>query len=332
MRKDVQVGVELDDLDQANQRMIEFGRGFLPIVSEEGTLRSVVFQKDRDKHLKHPSETTDAARRLRVGAAVSTHPEDRERIRGLLEREVDVLVVDASDGHTAFQAETIEWVKSQTQTPLVAGNVVTGEGFDFLATRGADAVKIGMGIGSGCTTQSVKATGRGQATAIAEVAAARDRHAARTGIALPLIADGGIAGTAEAVVALALGADTLMCGNLLARFEESPGRRLRGARGEALKEYWMEGSRRGHNERRYATHDGGFFEEGVEGFVAAAGSIHEGLPPICSVLRAALATAGCQSIDALHHEALLEPISAAGRPESDVHGMLSHRGDAATFA
>ena len=112
MRTDVQVGVAIDDLKVANQLMITYGRGFLPVVSAEGTLLSVVFKKDLDKHIQHPHATIDAHKRLRVGAAVSTHPEDRERVQALLEHDVDVLVIDASDGHTAFQRDMVTWIKS----------------------------------------------------------------------------------------------------------------------------------------------------------------------------------------------------------------------------
>lgn len=321
MRKDVQVGVETFDLDEANRLMIETGRGFLPIVSEEGTLLAVVFQKDRDKHLRHPAGTVDAQRRLRVAAAVSTHPEDRERVRALLEHDPDVLVIDASHGHSAHQADTIRFIKSRSQAPVVAGNVVTGPGFLHLAEAGADAVKVGMGIGSGCTTQETKATGRGQATALREVAAARDRLAQETGVRLPLLADGGIAGPAEIVVALALGADAVMLGNLFARFSESPGALVPGARGQDFKEYWMEGSRRAANARRYAQSRRLFFEEGIEGFVPHEGSVYDGLPRIALAVRSALATAGCRSIRELQERAVLEPQSEASLRDATVSGM-----------
>jgi IMP dehydrogenase len=321
MRKDVQVGVGIEDLDEANRLMVETGRGFLPIVSEEGTLQSVVFKKDRDKHLRHPAETVDSERRLRVAAAISTHPEDVPRARALVEHGADVLVVDASDGHTVFQARTLERLRASSDVPVVAGNVVTAEGFDYLADAGADAVKVGMGIGSGCTTQAMKATGRGQATALIEIAEARDRRAERTGERLPLIADGSIGGPAELVVALALGADSVMLGNRLARFSESPGRLVHRSGGEAWKEYWMEGSRRAANARRYAQARESFFEEGIEGWVPHEGSIYEGLPALLRALRSALATAGCRDLDALHAHAVLEPQSEASLRDASVRGM-----------
>ncbi|HEY7708406.1 MAG TPA: IMP dehydrogenase, partial [Candidatus Entotheonella sp.] len=207
MKTDVQVGVAIDDLKVANDLMITYGRGFLPIVSAEGTLLSVVFKKDLDKHIQHPHATIDAHKRLRVGAAVSTHPEDRERVQALVEHDIDVLIIDASDGHTVFQQDMLAWIKSRYAVPVIGGNIVTGQGFTFLAEAGADAVKVGMGIGSGCTTQEVKATGRGQATALMEVASVRDRLAEQAGVYIPLIADGGLKGAANMIIALALGAD-----------------------------------------------------------------------------------------------------------------------------
>jgi IMP dehydrogenase len=321
MRKDVQSGVEIEDLDAANRLMIEYGRGFLPIVSQEGTLLSVVFKRDRDKHLHHPKETVDAERRLRVGAAVSTHPEDRERAQALLELDVDVLLIDASDGHTDFQSEMLGFVKAEADVPVIAGNVVTADGFDFLAANGADAVKIGMGIGSGCTTQTVKATGRGQATALMEISSRRDEHHARTGTYIPLIADGGITSPAEIAVALALGSDAVMLGNLLARHTESPGQLVRGPRGEIFKEYWMEGSLRAANARRYGQTRRTFFEEGIEGLVPHCGSIHEGLPKLELAVRSAVATAGCKEISALHRDAILERQSATSLRDGTVNNM-----------
>jgi IMP dehydrogenase len=326
MRTDVQVGVAIDDLKVANQLMITYGRGFLPVVSAEGTLQSVVFKKDLDKHIRHPHATIDAHKRLCVGAAVSTHPEDRERVQVLLEHDVDVLVIDASDGHTAFQHDMVAWIKSRSTVPVIGGNVVTGQGLQFLVDAGVDAVKVGMGVGSGCTTQEVKATGRGQATALLEVAAARQQVAEQTGTYVPLIADGGISGPADMVIALALGADTLMMGNILARFTESQGKVVRNAAGETVKEYWMEGSRRARNHRRYAQLPELFFEEGIVGHVPHVGSIYDKLPVLVQMVRAALATAGCRTIDDLHAHAVLERQSPLALQESRIHNIVPVHG------
>ena len=322
MKTDIQVGVELDDLKAANELMIKYGRGFLPIVSADGILQSTVFKKDLDKHLKHPNESIDAKKRLLVGAAISTHPEDRERVLALIEAQVDVLVIDASDGHTEHQRQMLHFIKQHSQTPVIGGNVVTAQGFEFLGEAGADAVKVGMGIGSGCTTQQVKATGRGQARALMEIVAVRDFLAQKEGVYIPLIADGGITSPADMSVALALGADALMMGNFFARYTESSGNLVRNAAGEIVKEYWMEGSMRAFNMRRYSQLKETFFEEGLSGYVPHVGSIFDKLPTIIQMLRATLATAGCRTIDELHTNAVLEMQSSIALLDSQVHDMV----------
>ena len=323
MKTDVQTGVEIDDLSQANELMIQYGRGVLPIVSKDGLLQSVVFKKDLDKHLQHPNESIDEKKRLLVGAAISTHPEDRDRVQALVEREVDVLVIDAADGHTHYQKQALGWIKSEFDVPVVGGNVVTAAGFEFLAAAGADAVKIGMGIGSGCTTQEIKATGRGQATALMDIAPARDALAKKEGRYLPLIADGGISTTAEMSVALALGADALMMGNFFARYTESEGNLVRNAAGEIVKEYWMEGSTKARNFRRYAQAKEFFFEEGITGYVPHMGSVYEKLPIILQILGATLATTGCVTMDELHEQAVLEKQSPTALGDSRIHDMVA---------
>ena len=322
MKTDVQAGVELNSLSAANELMIRYGRGFLPILSKDGVLQAVVFKKDLDKHLRHPNESIDEQKRLLVGAAVSTHPEDRGRVEALIAHEVDVLIIDASDGHTAYQREMIQFIKAHTSAPVIGGNVVTAEGFRFLVESGADAIKVGMGIGSGCTTQEVKATGRGQGTTLMEICAARNELEQKQGAYIPIIADGGISGPAEMSVALALGANAIMMGNFFARYTESQGNLVRNAAGEVVKEYWMEGSMRAHNLRRYAQTRENFFEEGISGYVPHVGSIHDKLPTIVHMLRATLATAGCRTIDELHEHAVLEMQSHTALMDSQIHDIV----------
>jgi len=322
MRTDVQAGVDIDDLGEANQLMIKYGRGFLPIIDPQGVLQSVVFKKDLDKHLQHPNESVDTEKRLLVGAAVSTHPEDRQRVQQLVEAEVDVLVIDASDGHTQFQRQMVEWIKASCDVPVIGGNVITAAGFQFLVEAGVDAVKVGMGIASGCTTQEVKATGRGQATALMDIAPVRDKLAEKEGTYIPLIADGSMNGPAEMAVAVALGADALMMGNFFARYTESAGNLVRNEAGEIVKEYWMEGSAKARNHRRYAQLKELFFEEGIMGYVPHLGSIYDKLPVVLQILRATLATAGCRTIEQMHQEAVLEKQSPSALRDSDVHDMV----------
>ena len=320
MRKDVQVGVEVEDLKEANRLMIQYGHGFLPVVSSHGTLQSVVFKKDLDKHLQHPQATVDYRKRLRVGAAVSTHPEDRERIRELSACDVDFFVIDSSDGFTGYQKQTLAWIKKQTGIPVIGGNVVTREGFEMLIEAGADAVKIGMGIGSGCITQEAKATGRGQATAIMEIAKARDAYAEKQSY-IPIIADGGISSPAEIAVALALGADAVMMGNFFARCAESPGK-VENRNGRPVKEYWMEGSKKALNYRRYHQRRQNFFEEGISGFVPYAGSVYEVITVSAQRLKSTFSTVGAGSIRQFHENAVLELQSPSAHADGQVHHMI----------
>ena len=320
MRTDIKAGVEVADLKEANRLMIAYGYGFLPIVTREGTLQSVVFKKDLDKHIAHPNATVDHRKRLRVGAAVSTHPQDKERIKALAACEVDFFVIDSSDGFTVYQQETIQWIKKQTHIPVMAGNVVTREGFDMLVKAGADAVKVGMGIGSGCTTQEAKATGRGQATAIMEVVEARDAYA-RKHPYIPIIADGSISTPAEIAVALALGADVVMMGNFFARCAESPGK-VRTINGQVVKEYWMEGSKKALNYRRYHQNPDTFFEEGISGFVPYMGSVYDVMPVSQQRLKSTFSTTGAATMGEFHEKAVLELQSLSAHADSHVHNII----------
>ncbi len=320
MKKNVQSGIEVEDLKEANRLMIQYGHGFLPVISREGTLQSVVFKRDLDKHIKYPNATVDSQKRLRVGAAVSTHPEDRDRIRELIEAETDFIVIDSSDGFTVYQQRTIEWTKKDFNIPIIAGNVVTSEAFRLIAGAGADGIKVGIGAGSGCITQEVKAIGRGQATAIMEVAKARDKYAEGKEY-LPIIADGGITSPADIAIALAMGADTVMMGNYFARFTESPGE-IHTIEGKPAKEYWMEGSMRGHNLRRYEQTRSTFFEEGIDGFVPYVGSIYDFLPLSRKRLEATFSSTGASTIDEFHKLAVLELQSPLARIDGQVHDMM----------
>ena len=326
MKTDLVLAKDGASLSEAKAMMIKTGRGFLPIVSAEGTLQAVVFRKDLEHHIRFPNSNEDKLGRLVVGAAISTHPKHRRRISKLVNESVDFLLIDASDGYSEFQKETIIYAKSLSDTPVIAGNVVTAEAFEYLVAAGADAVKVGMGIGSGCITQEEKATGRGQATALMEVVSARDKLVENGHDYIPIIADGGLSSPAEKCVALALGADTLMMGNYFAQCAESPGA-VQYRNGQAYKMYWMEGSVRARNLGRYFLGNDedsqeGYFAEGVSGLVPLRGSIFDIVPESCSKLKASLSTAGCSSILELHKNARLEHQSAIALGDSAVHGLI----------
>lgn len=258
--------------------------------------------------------------KLLTGAAVNTH-DYKERIPILMEGGVDVLLVDSSDGHSFYQGDLLDWCRAHyPQQPIIGGNVITAEGFQFLVEAGAWAVKVGMGNGSICTTQEEKGTGRGQATSLLEIEEERRKYFDKSGHYLPIISDGGITSDRDIIIALAIGADAVMMGRYFARTKESPTPKILKS-GKVTKPYWGEGSFRARQWRleRYHQVD---FEEGVEGFVEYAGSIDEVLPKTLSKIRSALSTAGAASIRELHQVASLELVSSHSAEEGRVHNVL----------
>ena len=188
---------------------------------------------------------------FRSGAGINTR-DFAERVPALVEAGVDVLCIDSSEGFSEWQSRTIAWIRENygDKVKVGAGNVVDREGFLFLAKAGADFIKIGIGGGSICITRETKGIGRGQATAVIEVAKARDEYYKETGVYIPICSDGGIVQDYHITLALAMGADFVMLGRYFARFDESPTNKLR-VGGNYVKEYWGEGSNRARNWQRY---------------------------------------------------------------------------------
>ena len=324
-RDQLDVGVNISDLEAANQLLIEGHRSVLPIVDEADRLRYLVFRKDIEDHLDNPNQVVDGRKRL-VGVGAINTRDHRARVPALVEAGVDVVSVDSSDGFSGYQRKTIEWIRANYEDlPVIGGNVITGEGFEFLVASGAGAVKVGMGGGSICITQEQKGTGRGLATAVIDVVAARDRHAENTGDYIPVIADGGVVNSKDVVVALALGADAVMMGRYFARMDESPTEKLQ-INGRIMKPYWGEGSARAREwspgRYRHAA-----FVEGVEGFVEYAGKLRDNLPKLASKIRAAMASCGCATIRDLHENAVLELVSGLAIREGNVHDIIQFGGD-----
>jgi len=310
-------------LGDANREMIKHGTDIMPIVDAKGNLKFMVFKKDVQKHLEFPESAVDNNKRYMVAAAVSTQPNDNKRIDELLKAEVDVIFIDASDGYSQFQVDTLKYIRSKSKIPVIGGNVITSEGFKLLAEAGFDGIKIGMGIGSGCTTQAQKGTGRGQATAIIDVYNARAEFYNKTGKYIPLISDGSIANSGQIMVALALGADTVMMGRFFAQFTESAGGLRQHPTMGPLKEYWMEASARARSYGRYNATSETFFEEGVEGFVPHVGSLYDNLKETLLKMKSSLSSAGCASVDELHEKAVVELQSDSALKDADVHDIIA---------
>ncbi len=326
------VGRDGITLGEANEMMIGAGIGALPIVDDRMNLKSVVFYDDLKKQHFYPEAFIDRDKRLRVAGAVSTHPEDVTRAEHLVKAGADFLCIDSSDAHSDYTEEAMENYK-RFRVPIIAGNIVDREGFDFLASLGADCVKIGQGSGSTCITRRVKSSGRGQATAVAEIARARDRFFSKTGKFVPICSDGGITSTGDMAIAFALGADLIMMGKFFAGFTESPmpltERRFRISSEDSsdlsevsayVKPYWGEGSARAKSMRRYNHADSRtFFAEGIEGFVLHKGSISKHLPTDIYAVKGAIAGAGCSNLREFYHKAKLEIQTGGSQAEGETH-------------
>ena len=210
-------------LQEANDIIWEHKLNTLPIIDAEGRLLYMVFRKDYATHKEYPLELLDSKKRHIVGAGINTR-DYAERVPALVNAGVDVLCIDSSEGYSEWQKITLAWIREHygDSVKVGAGNVVDAAGFRFLAECGADFVKVGIGGGSICITREQKGIGRGQATAVIEVAKARDEYYKETGIYVPICSDGGIVYDYHMTLALAMGADFLMLGRYFARFDESP--------------------------------------------------------------------------------------------------------------
>ena len=210
-------------LKQANDLIWEHKINSLPIINSDQRLLYFVFRKDYDSHKENPNELLDGHKRYIVGAGINTR-DYAERVPALIEAGADVLCIDSSEGYSAWQMNTLKFIRDKygDSVKVGAGNVVDREGFMFLAEAGADFIKIGIGGGSICITREQKGIGRGQASAVIEVAAARDEYYEKTGIYIPICSDGGIVYDYHITLALAMGADFVMLGRYFSRFDESP--------------------------------------------------------------------------------------------------------------
>lgn len=295
----------------------------LPVVDEVGRLRGLITVKDIQKQIEFPNSTLDAQGRLRVGAAVGVGPDTEERAAELMRNGVDVLVVDTAHGHSTNVIETVRRLKRRSSAPVIAGNVATSEATDELIEAGADAIKVGVGPGSICTTRVVTGVGVPQLTAIADCAAA----AARSGV--PVVADGGIRYSGDIAKAIAGGADAVMLGSLLAGVDESPGDVVL-YQGERYKEYRGMGSMGAMAERSFARDR--YFQqgvqsmkliaEGIEGQVPYKGALSALVYQMVGGLRSAMGYVGAATIDDLRTKTQFIRITPAAMDESHPHDVV----------
>ena len=310
-------------LKEANDIIWDHKLNSLPIVDDNGCLMYFVFRKDYAEHKEYPLGLQDADKRYLVGAGINSR-DYAERVPALVEAGVDVVCIDSSEGYSVWQKKTIDWVREHygDKVKIGAGNVVDRDGFMFLAEAGADFIKVGIGGGSICITRETKGIGRGQATALIEVAAARDEYYEKTGIYVPICSDGGIVHDYHMTLALAMGADFLMLGRYFARFDESPTPKLM-VNGQYVKEYWGEGSNRARNWQRYDL--GGksdlAFEEGVDSYVTYAGPLHDNVAKSLYKVKSTMCNCGVLTIPELQKNAKLTVVSSTSIVEGGYHDV-----------
>ena len=296
----------------------------LLIVDAENRLKGLITVKDIQKAAQHPFAAKDHLGRLRVAGAIGTGDDREERVARLVQAGADALVIDTAHGHSANVIETVRWIKkNHPAVDVVAGNVATSEGTRALASAGADAIKVGIGPASICTTRVVSGVGVPQLTAIAECAKiAKDYK-------IPIIADGGIKYSGDITKALAAGADTVMIGSLFAGTEESPGETVL-YQGRTYKLYRGMGSLEAMRERegsrnRYMQDEEEpmkLVPEGIEGRVPYKGALSSIVSQLVGGVRAGMGYCGCRTIPSLHDDARFTRVSTAALQESHIHDVI----------
>ena len=323
-REKLIVAPENTTLTEAHDIIWEHKVNQLPIVDANDRLLYLVFRKDYAQHVELPLELLDEQHRFMVGAGINTLDYEK-RVPALIEAGADVLCIDSSEGFSCWQEKTLRFIREKygDKVKVGAGNVVDRDGFLFLAKAGADFVKVGIGGGSICITREQKGIGRGQATALIEVAQARDEYYKETGIYVPICSDGGIVHDYHMTLALAMGADFLMLGRYFARFDESPTPKLN-VNGTYVKEYWGEGSNRARNWQRYDL--GGkaklSFEEGVDSYVVYAGSLKDNVQKSLYKVKSTMCNCGVINIPDLQENAKITLVSSTSIVEGGYHDVM----------
>lgn len=293
----------------------------LPVVDKNGKLKGLITFKDIQKKKRHPNASKDKLGRLRVGAAVGVTSDTMDRVAALLQAGVDVIVVDTAHGHSKGVLSMVRQIKGKFDIQVIAGNVGTSEGTKELIKAGADAVKVGVGPGSICTTRVVAGVGVPQVTAILECAKVALRHN------IPIIADGGVKQTGDIAKAIAAGADSVMIGSLFAGVDESPGEKVL-YEGRSYKVYRgmgsLEAMKQGSKDRYFQDAEDDLQKlvpEGIEGRVPYKGTLSETVHQMVGGLRSAMGYCGCRSIGEMKKKAQFVRMTDAGLRESHPHDV-----------
>jgi len=295
----------------------------LLVVDDEFKLKGLITIKDIDKRIKYPNAAKDEMGRLIVGAAVGVDDSSKERVKALVEKQADVIVVDTAHGHSQKVLDMVAWIKGEyPDVQIVAGNIATPEAVEDLVKAGADCVKVGIGPGSICTTRVVAGAGVPQVTAIMRCAEMADKYD------IPIIADGGVKYSGDLVKALASGASTVMMGSMFAGTKESPGD-IELFQGRSYKVYRGMGSvgamKEGSSDRYFQDdkkNDQKLVPEGIEGRVSYKGELSDTIYQLVGGLRSGMGYAGCGTIDALRTDVRFVKITGAGLKESHVHDVV----------
>jgi len=292
----------------------------LPLVSKDNKLVGLITIKDIMSVIEHPNAARDEKGRLLVGAAVGTSPETMERVEKLVKAGVDVIVIDTAHGHSRRVIETLEMIKADyPDLPVVAGNVATPEGTEALIKAGADAVKVGVGPGSICTTRVVAGVGVPQLTAVMECSEVARKYD------VPIIADGGIRYSGDIVKALAAGAESVMVGSIFAGTEEAPGETIlyQGRKYKAYRGMGSLGAMRSGSADRYGQEgENKFVPEGIEGMVPYKGTVKDVVHQLVGGLRSGMGYIGARTIKELQEKAVFVKITPAGVKESHPHDII----------